>query len=288
MAPLLALAIGTDIFFLYRERQSVREEAMGRAHSLMSAIDAAVAGSEAELQTLAASPTLARGDLRAFHDESRRFLTSHPQLSNIGLSSTEGEPLTNAVLPFGVRPQVYADLPMLYQAVKQRMTTYGNVAPGPAIGTSAVRIRIPVIVGDAVRYVISAPHRLDWFEGILRAQGLPQDWVIALVDHERHFIARVPRAPADAETSPSLGKGLDKSTTGWLRGRTLEGRDTYMAYVTSNRTGWALSVAIPAQGVDGPLWRAISLLLAVSACAVVIAVLLAARMRRAIEDAMSR
>jgi sensor domain CHASE-containing protein len=48
------------------ERTTIEQEAMGRAASVMSAIDAEVNGSIMALQALAASKNLETGDLRAF------------------------------------------------------------------------------------------------------------------------------------------------------------------------------------------------------------------------------
>ena len=288
LAPLLVLAIATDVFLVYQQRQTMREDATGRVRSMMSAIDAAVIGSEGALRTLAASKSLEGGDLRAFHEESRRFLATQPQLANVSLASVEGENLTEAILPFGARSRVYADLPNFYLTANEAVTTYGNVTVGPAIQTPAVRIRVPVLHQGQARYVISAPHRLEWFEGLLKAQGLPQDWVIGLIDHNRRFIARIPAVPVGSEISTSFRATLEASPNGWFSGRTLEGVPNYSPYITSARTGWTLSFAIPQRAVNGPAWRALGAVAAGTAVALALAVLLVLTISRRIEEPISR
>src|SRR5437764_5585276 len=192
LAPLIALAIATDAFLVYQKRETMRQEVIGRVRPLMTAVDTALAASEASLRTLAASKALKSGDLRGFHEESRRFLATQPHLGNVSLASVEGENLAEAVWAFGTRARVYTDLPSFYTAAKEGVTTYGNIAIGPALGAAAVRMRMPVVNNGTVHYVISAPHRLEWFEGVLREQQPPADWMVALLDANKQFIARLP------------------------------------------------------------------------------------------------
>jgi len=268
--PLIALAVAFGAFLVQQKRETARQEATGRVLAVLTAVDTAVAGSESALRTLAASASLASGDIRAFHEESKRFLTTQPQLSNISLASAEGENLAEAVWPFGTRARVYTDLPSFYAAAKEGVTTYGNVAVGPAIGTAAVRVRVPVVNNGAVHYVVSAPHRLEWFEGLLREQQPPADWTVALLDGNKQFIARV---PPSQPSSASLQAALQDVTSGAFHARTLDGKPVYAGLVTSPRTGWAVAVAMPQQVIDGPAWRVLIVVLACGAVALVITVI---------------
>src|SRR4051812_37164303 len=72
--PLVALAVAFGGFLVQQKRETARQEATGRVLALITAVDTAVAASETALRTLAASSNLSRGDLKGFHEESRRFL----------------------------------------------------------------------------------------------------------------------------------------------------------------------------------------------------------------------
>ena len=273
--PLVALAIAFGAFLVQQRRETARQEATGRMLAMVTAVDTAVAGSEAALRALAGSARLAGGDLKGFHEESRRFLTTQPQLTNISLASVEGENLAEAVWPFGTRARVYTDLATFYTAAKEGITTYGNVAIGPAIGVAAVRVRVPVVNNGAVRYVISAPHRLEWFESMLREQQPPTDWMVALLDSNKQFIARV---PPSTPSSSSVHAALQGVSAGSFNAGTLDGQAIYATSVISARTGWTLAVAIPQRVIDGPAWRVLVVLLACGTVALVITVIVALKL----------
>ena len=275
--PLVALAVAFGAFLVQQKRETARQEATGRILAILTAVDTAVASSESALRMLAASANLAGGDLKAFHEESKRFLATQPQLSNISLASADGENLAEAVWPFGARARVYTDLPSFYAAAKEGVTTYGNVAVGPAIGTAAVRVRVPVVNNGAVHYVVSAPHRLEWFESLLREQQPPADWTVALLDGNKQFIARV---PPSQPSSASLQAALQGVSPGSFNSRTLDSRPVYATSVASPRTGWAVAVALPQQVIDGPAWRVLIVVLACGTVALVITVLVALKLAR--------
>ena len=285
ITPLVVLGIATDAFLVYQKRETMRQEVIGRVRPMMTAVDTALAGSEAAVRTLAASKTLQSGDLRAFHEESRRFLATQPHLGNVSLASVEGENLTEAVWAYGTRARVYTDLPSFYMAAKEGVTTYGNVAVGPALGAAAVRIRMPVIHDGAVRYVISVPHRLEWFETILRAQKPPADWIVALLDGNRRFIARLPPV---TPSSASLQAALEIGTDGAFSARTIDGLAVYTTSVTSARSGWTLAVAIPQREIDDPAWRVFWALFAGTVIALAIALPLLVYIIRRIESRYRR
>ena len=82
-----------------------------------------------------------------------------------------------------------------------------------------------------------------------------RDWVIALVDRNRRFIARIPPLPAGTPVSESFRAAIERSPSGWFAGPTLEGTRTYTPYVTSELSGWVLGIAIPASTVDAAAKR---------------------------------
>jgi two-component system sensor histidine kinase UhpB len=170
---------------------------------------------------------------------------------------------------------VYTDLATFYNAAKEGITTYGNVAIGPAIGVAAVRVRVPVVNNGAVRYVISAPHRLEWFESMLREQQPPTDWMVALLDSNKQFIARV---PPSTPSSSSVHAALQGVSAGSFNAGTLDGQAIYATSVISARTGWTLAVAIPQRVIDGPAWRVLVVLLACGTVALVITVIVALKL----------
>jgi signal transduction histidine kinase len=253
--PLVAFAILAVAALISHQRSTMQHEAMGRVASAMSAVDAEVHGSIMTLQALGASMSLEDGDLRSFHEEARRVLTTRPNWLNIGLASVERVQLMDANRPFGEPATFVADDDTFERAVTTRRPAVGSVRVGSAVPQPAVRVRVPVLVKGAVKYVLAAPIRPASFAELLRAQQLQPDSSIMLLDRNRNVIARVPDSTVDTALAPSFLDALGREPHGWVRRHTVDGRDVYTPYITSALSGWVLGVDIPVSAVDGSLWR---------------------------------
>jgi CheY-like chemotaxis protein len=250
MTPLLAvLFIGGEIIMRH-EREAVAREALGRARSAMSAVDAELRGSLTVMQALASSRYLASGDLSEFYEEARRVLASQPDWLNIGLTTAAGVQVIDAAFPYGQHKPLKGDEVSFRLAVKTGKPAFGNVSTGAAVREPSIRIRMPVVQQGTIRYVLSVPIRPSRLVEVLRAQRIPSDWIIALVDQEKKYVARIPEAPAGAPVPDSFREAIDRAPEDWLAGRTLEGTAAYTPYVTSELTGWVLGIAIPAAVVE--------------------------------------
>jgi PAS domain S-box-containing protein len=255
IAPVLALALAAVFLLVNHERETMQREALGRARSAMSAVDAELRGYFTTLTALAASKHLESGDMRAFYEEAKRVLATQPSWLNVGLASSTRKQLMDAAMAFGGEQPLTGDLASYELAVRGEREVVGNVDPGAVVREPSVRIRVPVAYGGTVRYVLTVPLKPDSFAQVLRAQRLPEDWVIALVDRNRNFIARIPPMPAGQPASESFRAHMGRAPEGWFRGRTVEGFRTYTPYVTSDLSGWVLGIAIPASTVEAAAWR---------------------------------
>ena len=273
MAAFAAIAA---LLLVQDERRAMEREALGRARAAMSAIDAHLAASLHALETLAASRELEAGDIRAFHAESQRVLRTQPAWVNVGLASAQRINLSNAIYAFGKpEPLVPADEPSFAAAVRDGRPGVGSMAAGSAVRNPTARLRVPVLHGDEVRYVLSAPLNLRTLAELLQAQQLPADWAIGLIDRERRIVARIPPAAAGVPVSDAMRAALERAEQGWFRSRTLEGQPSYTAYVTSPLSGWALAIAVPERAVEGEARRAYALVAAGIAVALAAGLLLA-------------
>jgi len=250
VAPVLLLAVAAGVLLLRHERNTMEQEAIGRTRSAMSAVDAHVNGHFLTLQALAASRALEAGNIRAFYEETRRVLRGQPEWLNIGLASANGVQLFDAVRPFGTEVPLTGDLASYRLAVERAVPVVGDLDAGAAVPDLSVHLRLPVRQKGVVRYVLTAALKPDAFADVLRAQQLPASWVIALVDRNRRFIARIPPMPAGRAVSESFRAAIERSPNGWFPGSTLEGTRTYTPYVSSELSGWVLGIAIPASSVE--------------------------------------
>jgi hypothetical protein len=275
LVPLIGFGVIAARELVQHERAAVEREAIGRARSAMSAVDAHLRSSIIALETLSTSKSLEAGNIAAFHQEAQRVLRTQPAWVNIGLATAERMQLFNAVYALGKPERIVIDDPAYAAVVRGARASFSNVAVGTAVQSPTVRVRVPVSYADEVRYVLSAPQNLKLFAELMQGQQLPDDWGIALVDREAHVITRIPAVPAGVEESDSLRDAIRRAPEGWFEGPSREGRPTYTAYVTSQLSGWVLGVAIPAGAVEAGEQRILTMLAAGMLLSLVIGMALA-------------
>jgi hypothetical protein len=276
LAPMAVFAGGAATMQAQDESPVIEREALGRARAAMTAIDAHLAASIDALETLATSPALEAGDIRAFHAESQRVLRTQPAWANIGLATPDRLQLTNAIYSYGKPEKLTpADEPSFASAVRERRPGVGSVAPGTAVRNPTARLRVPVVYNEEVRYVLSAPLNLKYLAELLQAQDLPAGWAIGVSDRERQIVSRIPLAAAGIPISDAMREALERDAQGWFRNRTMEGAPAYTAYVTSPFSGWVLGIAVPARVVEGESRRVYGLLAAGIAAALAAGLLIA-------------
>lgn len=263
LAPVAVCATAAVLLLVQQERQTIARDTIGRARAAMSAVDAHLRGSLWALETLATYKPLERGDIKAFHAESQRVLRTQPSWVNIGLSRADKTVLSNAVYALSQPETAPAvDDESFDSVLRDARPRFGSVAAGTVVRSPTVRVRFPVSYGDEVRYVLSAPLSLKYLGGLLEAQRLPEDWVIALVDREKHVIARLPALPAGVDESDNLREATEAAPEGWFQARTREGRPAYTAYAASELSGWTLAISVPAAMVEADARRTYTILYA--------------------------
>jgi signal transduction histidine kinase len=286
--PIALLAVATGVLLVQHERARMEQEAVGRVRTGLAAVDAELAGHISAMRALATSRHLQTGDISAFHAESVRVLQSQPHWGNIRLLAVDGRrTLSNAALPSNAQAPPLAEPRSLEQAIETAQAAIGDVAVGNVVGVPAVRLRVPVFVDGALRYVLSVPLRLERFQELLQAQRLPHDRVVALADRSHRFIARIPPQPPGSPISESFESALKRAPQGFFRGETVEQFQTYTPYATSAFSGWVLGIAIPREVVEAGARRAIVLMGMGSLVAVLAAIGLAWLIGRRIEAPIS-
>jgi hypothetical protein len=251
LTPMAVFAIVVALLLVQHERETLERDAVALARAAMSAVDAHLRGSIASLQSVATSKALEAGDFAAFHAESQRVLRTQPAWVNLSLVSAEKLVISNAVYALG-KPEPLAPVEESFNVVvRTARPAIGNVMAGVVVQSPTVRVRVPVVYGDKVRYTLSAPLNLKYLaDNLLKAQRLPEGWVITLVDRDTRVIARLPAVATGLQEADDFRDATKGSLEGWFQGRSMEGRTTYTSYVRSQLSGWVLGIAIPAETVE--------------------------------------
>ena len=250
MLPVLGFAVLVSVVLLEQDRSTLQRAAMDRARAMMTAIDAELRGSLGTLDALAASASLESGDLRAFRAEATRVLATQPTWTNITLVRPSGEKLVDVGTPEGRPLPRIVDPSSVARAAATGKAAIGSVDTDGA-SAAAVPIRVPVMQGRDVAYVLTAIVRPDAFEQLIRQQRLPAGWISGLVDASGRFIARIPPRPAGDLSSVAFRTAVMQQPEGWWRGSSVEGRDVYTAHEVSSFSNWSIGLAIPAEVVLG-------------------------------------
>ncbi|MDQ0465900.1 signal transduction histidine kinase [Caulobacter ginsengisoli] len=268
-------------------RATNERQLAGVARALSLASDGEVAKMEAMARTLAASPYLQLGELRAFELQARK-VTGAP-MAWIVLVDPSGRQLVNtlaapgAPLPGRAKPDFAARWTRLQtqDRVISNLAT-GRLHKGPILAVDVLVRRNGKPAYDLA--VITTPAAM---QEILDRQDLPKGWYGGLIDGEARLIARNidPLPNIGRLASPDMRERLKTAREGVFEGVSLDGRKVLSAFHTSSVTGWTMGVAMPRSEGAGYLDRSLRLaLLAVAGlmlAGVVTAVLLASAANRA-------
>jgi hypothetical protein len=288
--PLLVLAVAMMRQQLAEKREIIDNGMQATVRALTSAVDGEVRTSLGILQTLASSPLLDGGDLKAFHVlctramEGRRgvfivlFDPSGQQLVNS--SRPYGSPLPNPLLaaqPPGFDPR-YREVPMGgSENVRQVLSTgkpfISNLFVSLVTREPRIGFDIPVVRGGGLRYVLELSLDAAELSRLLAEQGSPDGSMAAIVDRQGIAIASSVNARSNVGKSlaPDLAGQIANSGSGAGTGRDFEGVQVYHVFNASPLTGWKTSLSVARSAAYAPLSSAMTAL----ALAAVLAVLVA-------------
>lgn len=249
VVPVLALALVLGILLIDHERETFRRGALDRNRALFSAVEEAISGHITTLQALATSSNLETGNIVGFERRLGRILDSQPDWDDVILSYPDGRRMADAGHPDQRSTVQVQDPESLRRAVETGEPAIGNVVRRLPGGRFSIAIRYPVRRGREVVYVLSAMVRPEQFQRLLEAQQLPAGWASGVVDSTHHFIARVPPRPNADLASEDFRAHVAQAEEGWYRGTTVDGADTFTAFLRSARSGWSMGLGIPAEVV---------------------------------------
>ena len=258
--PLVVFAVAMIVRLGQEERATFQRGATERTRALITAIDAELRSSIATLEALATSPSLTAGQMDVFRERSERVLGSQREWMIIELAEPAGRQVMNTRLPLGdTLPAAPSEPQSFEQVLRTGKPAVGHLVLGLVSEELEFSVRVPVARSGKIKYVLSAVVRPRLLHELLAPQGLPPDWIGVVLDGNRRFVARTvdPERSAGQLASESLRAALDRSSEGWFRGVTVEGRDVYTPYNRSSFSGWTVALGIPGNVVDATFWRSL-------------------------------
>ncbi|HEY8050291.1 MAG TPA: cache and HAMP domain-containing protein, partial [Ramlibacter sp.] len=236
----LVLSWGVDHLFEER-REAAQRSALELSRALATAVDAEVHSIEALLEQMGTSDELERADLRSFHLAARR---DAEQLGwrQVSLADGDGHLLFRSNQPFDNFDPKVVDAASLKQVTDTKRPLVTRVVESPKDKIETFAVRVPVLRGDQVVYVLTAVLPTEVIAKVLLRQGIPADSVASVFDQSGRRIARSRPSSAQYAAAP-LQKLLESGATqGTGITRTVEGDDVYTGFTRLQDLGWAVTV----------------------------------------------
>jgi signal transduction histidine kinase/ActR/RegA family two-component response regulator len=288
LLPLAALG-AWSVHLATEYRESEHERALlDQARALSSAVDAELDGTVTTLASMARTPALDAGDLRAFHTIAREQAQAQPDWLGVILADGTGRMLFRTTAQFDAAPQPVADPASLHQALALRRPVIGHVTLGKG-GRPAIPVRYPVNDAAGHPYVLTAVVQPDRIMRVIARQQVPPGSKITVLDAAGAIVARSGTLARHIGAAPSPTLASLMATHGPEGAGptvTLEGAAVTTAYTRLSRYGWTVAVGAPPAGwaggpMQGFIWYAAGIVLSL-ALSIGLASLLARRIVRRI------
>lgn len=188
--------LGVSAFLVARlagENRAATERGMvSAARAQAAVVDNEISASIRALQALAQSPRLDSDDLAAFHAEASRVQQTQPSWLTVILLTTDGRQLVNSDRAWGTPLPAAYDPESIARLVATRTPLVGNLRRGTQFDRRlAFPVRVPVIRGGTVRYVLSAIITPERLAAVVKGQErVSEGWTSTIFDGSRVIVAR--------------------------------------------------------------------------------------------------
>lgn len=261
------LVVTVSVYLLGQQAQELSERRLLQsARDLSAAVDREIGGSLRALAVLAEASELDDGDLAAFHTRAARVAAREPAWQNLILHDVQGTPRLSTQVPWGQLVPPPNDPGSLRQTVQTQRPQVGDATRGPRQGW-AFAVRVPVVRGGEVRYVLSAVVRVQALAELV-ASALPasDEFVRAIVDARGIVIARTrePERFVGRPAAPAFLARIGAGSEGVMREASLDGHDLYVGFSRAPLSGWTAVIAVPSETVVGSQQRSVAVIVVLS------------------------
>jgi signal transduction histidine kinase len=306
VAPLAAFAA-----FLIWQDLAVEDEvrkvgARDTTRALSLAVDRELRATFSVLETLAASPALADGNLQKFHELCAGAVLGRKGVWII-LFDPSGQQILNSNKPFGsplpnpIRqtkpPGTDPRYPLLQvggphvirQVLGTRKPVVSDLFVALDSGEPIVGVAIPILRGGEVAYVLEMSVEPDTLLQIFRDQEVPATSTASILDERGHVIARTVNSQAmlGRRLSAELMAHIAGTPEGEGVGRTTEGVSVYHNFVRCRTAPWTVSLGISTESSDARQRRTLLLMGGGATFALILGLLVAWLMGRRISASIS-
>ncbi len=223
------------------ERDSVLEDAHRMAHTLRMSVERDLQTAETAARALASSPSLAAGNLQAFHAQARSIL--RPELSATGfvLSDADGRQLMNTRVAFGMPLPANANADVIRRAFQSGDAATSDLSRSSPDHPWVASVDVPVYRDGEVAYILSAQLAPERLRSLIDELDLPRHWIAGVLDSKNTFVARTlnPEQFIGRRSTAQLQTALDAANAGAAEMTTLEGLRMLTVFSRSPERRWS-------------------------------------------------
>ena len=188
----LVIVLGWGLDNLVEERRANEQESvLELSRALATAVDAELRSAIALLQQMSTSDDLERADLRSFQSSARRT-AEQLDWRYVSLSDSDGRVLLRTREPYGTSDPTPREPHSMVRAVETRTVIVSHVVETPEFDSNSLVVRVPVMRGGQLVYVLSAVLPTDRIVSVLTRQNIPQGSVASVFDHTSRRVAGAP------------------------------------------------------------------------------------------------
>ena len=237
-----------------RETEAARDRLRDTTRALSLVVDRELDKRAAVARTLAASPAIANGDFRAFHEQAQAAVQG---TGNWCVLVEHDDQLLNTAVPFGTPLPKRHWTPDRPLASGDRIEV-SNLRKGPVTGKPVLAVFAPDRVFRPVRYNVGVVFSPAALQVIMDEQQLPAGWIAAVLDRERTVVARTPDPQlwVGKRVPDEMVAALRMSGEGFVDTLSFDGTPVQAFFSRSPVHGWAFVIAVPQAQVTRAARRA--------------------------------
>ena len=239
LVPLM-LMIGWGINYLVQQmHEEAQRTALELSRALATGVGAELRSTVSLLEHVSTSDELERADLRAFHMSGERTVQQLGWYSVV-LHDADGRPLLRTDKSYGATVEPGSEVDSIRRVVETRSPA---VSPVFTEGTLEVfAVRVPVMRGGNLIYVLSATLPVDVVFAVLSRQVIPETSIVSVYDQVGFRVART-REMASPVAGPTLKALLERQLPhGTGRADAPDGTSHHVGYTRLAGPSWVVVV----------------------------------------------
>jgi signal transduction histidine kinase len=246
------LAAVLGIARVYQKQSEASEQNLREiTRALAAVVEREFAQHEATLKTLAQTPPLARGDLKAFYDFAAAVAPTFER--TITLNDLGQQMLVNTRLPFNAPLPVSRSFLELRARAGPQATLVSDLYFAPIGKEYSYGIQVPVLREGKVSYYLGMGNFARSLQKLLDDQRLRPGWNAAIVDRQGNVVARrinpeqFVGKPVTPDLMAKLGSGMREDVFETVR---LDRVRSVTAYTEIPGSGWTFVVSMPKSEIN--------------------------------------